>query len=312
MRAHMTPCGRASAKPVVTATRDAAHLQDRPARSTQLPWPGRGPADRALRAVCVIPLVPGRVLLAQRNSPEANYGHHHSSHSQSRQSRNGSGDVPRRLAPSVGPARGRRLGATGDRFRLLDPPHPARLCNRAVPRRHRRAAGRHHRGHRLRGRLRLCRALELAARLTRSLGALAGKPRSVNARVLLHSRTGAKKSTCTFSSLSYSLGAVYSKALPVAFLEPTTLPNMGSLFGLRSDKPSPSPLEGTAVLRAQLADNGLQQLGRREWWLWFSALSVTLLSAVSLSLTFIPSFFEQAQHFYQPRADQARWASMAL
>jgi len=112
--------------------------------------------------------------------------------------------------------------------------------------------------------------------------------------------------------LSYTPGPVYSRALPVDFLELTTLPNMGSLFGLRSDKPSPSPLEGTAVFRAQLADNGLQQLGRREWWLWFSALSVTLLSAVSLSLTFVPSFFEQIQHFYQPRPDQARWASMAL
>ena len=87
---------------------------------------------------------------------------------------------------------------------------------------------------------------------------------------------------------------------------------MGSLFGLRSDKPSPSPLEGTAVFRAQLADNGLRQLSRREWWLWFSALAVTLLSAASLSLTFIPSFFERAQHFYEIRSDQARWASMAL
>ena len=87
---------------------------------------------------------------------------------------------------------------------------------------------------------------------------------------------------------------------------------MGSLFGLRSDKPSPSPLEGTAVFRAQLADVGLQQLGRREWWLWFSALAVTLLSAVSLSMTFVPQFFQRAQHFYELRSDQARWASMAL
>lgn len=87
---------------------------------------------------------------------------------------------------------------------------------------------------------------------------------------------------------------------------------MRSLFGLRSDKPSPSPLEGTAVFRAQMADTALRRLARREWWLWFSALAVTLLSTASLSLTFVPSFFRQARHFYEVGPGQARWASMAL
>ncbi len=87
---------------------------------------------------------------------------------------------------------------------------------------------------------------------------------------------------------------------------------MESLFGARSSRSNPSPLEGTAVFRAQLAEAGLQQLGRREWWLWFSALAVTALSATALVLSSIPSFFQRTAHFYEIRSDQARWGSMAL
>lgn len=87
---------------------------------------------------------------------------------------------------------------------------------------------------------------------------------------------------------------------------------MESLFGARPGRFTPSPLEGTAGFRAQIAETGLRQLGRREWWLWFSAIAVTLLSATALVLSSIPSLFPHREHFYEIRADQARWGSMAL
>lgn len=55
-----------------------------------------------------------------------------------------------------------------------------------------------------------------------------------------------------------------------------------------------------------------QQLSRLEWWLWFSALLVTTLSAVSLVLSSIHSFFRDSSHFYEIRSDQARWATFCL
>jgi diguanylate cyclase (GGDEF)-like protein len=51
--------------------------------------------------------------------------------------------------------------------------------------------------------------------------------------------------------------------------------------------------------------SSLRRLGRREWWLWFSALTVTVLSALGLLLASLPSLFRHSDHFYEIRSDQA-------
>lgn len=56
----------------------------------------------------------------------------------------------------------------------------------------------------------------------------------------------------------------------------------------------------------------LQRVGRREWWLWFSALVVTLLSGIAYLLSLFPSLFLQNAHFYDLSLNQARWAVMDL
>src|SRR2546421_593004 len=60
---------------------------------------------------------------------------------------------------------------------------------------------------------------------------------------------------------------------------------MKSLLSFRGKSRSDSPLE-TGVFRIQRVESELKQLGRREWWLWFSTLWVTLLSGVALFLSF--------------------------
>src|SRR6266849_6008960 len=87
---------------------------------------------------------------------------------------------------------------------------------------------------------------------------------------------------------------------------------MRSILGLRSDKPRSSPLEGLAVFRSQQAESELRRLGRREWWLWLSALFVTFLSAFAFLLSFFRSLFLHSTHFYEIRPDQARWGVMCL
>src|SRR6266478_899503 len=88
--------------------------------------------------------------------------------------------------------------------------------------------------------------------------------------------------------------------------------NMESILGLGGRKAKSSPLEGFGAFRTQQAGTDLKQLGRREWWLWLSALLVTVLSAVAFLLTTIPSFFQHPRHFYEIRSDQARWGVMCL
>ncbi|HKS80483.1 MAG TPA: GGDEF domain-containing protein [Candidatus Acidoferrales bacterium] len=56
----------------------------------------------------------------------------------------------------------------------------------------------------------------------------------------------------------------------------------------------------------------LQQLGRREWWLWFSAFAVTTLSGIAFFLTAFPSLFFHKEHFFEIRSDQARWGVLCL
>jgi diguanylate cyclase (GGDEF)-like protein len=87
---------------------------------------------------------------------------------------------------------------------------------------------------------------------------------------------------------------------------------MASILSLRGTKQSTSPLEGVPVFRAQQVESGLKQVGRSEWWLWFSALFVAVLSAAAFLLSSIPSYFQHHEHFYEIRSDQVRWGILCL
>lgn len=88
---------------------------------------------------------------------------------------------------------------------------------------------------------------------------------------------------------------------------------MQSLFGLGNSKhKGTSPLEGPEAFRAQRAEGDLQHLTRREWWLWFSACFVTVLSGTAFGLSAFPKFFRHAEHFYELRSDQVRWSVLCL
>lgn len=82
-------------------------------------------------------------------------------------------------------------------------------------------------------------------------------------------------------------------------------------MGLFSRKSS-SSVERSRNAYAQTQTFTPQQIGRLEWWLWFSALLVTTLSAVAFVLSSIRSFFVHFDHFYEIRSDQARWATLCL
>jgi diguanylate cyclase (GGDEF)-like protein len=87
---------------------------------------------------------------------------------------------------------------------------------------------------------------------------------------------------------------------------------MQSLRGIRSNKQESSPLEGLATFRVQQTEAILHQLARREWWMWFSAVIVTTLSAVAFLLTSYRSFFLYTDHYYELRPEQARWGVFSL
>jgi len=87
---------------------------------------------------------------------------------------------------------------------------------------------------------------------------------------------------------------------------------MIATLGLRASQAQASPLEGSRTFRAQQAESSLRQLGRSEWWLWLSALLVSVLSATAFVLTAIPSYFRHSEHFYEIRSDQARWGILCL
>jgi diguanylate cyclase (GGDEF)-like protein len=87
---------------------------------------------------------------------------------------------------------------------------------------------------------------------------------------------------------------------------------MQSLLGIRHTVQNSSPLEGSDAFRAQQADSSLRQIARREWWLWFSAFVVAMLSAAAFVLTSFPSLFRHREHFYEMRPDQARWGVLSL
>ena len=87
---------------------------------------------------------------------------------------------------------------------------------------------------------------------------------------------------------------------------------MQSILGLSERKHRASPLEGMHSMRAQRAETDLRHLSRSEWWLWFTACLVTVLSGVAFSLTAFPSYFRHSEHFYELRSEQVRWGVLCL
>ena len=87
---------------------------------------------------------------------------------------------------------------------------------------------------------------------------------------------------------------------------------MKSMLGLRGRTPEPSPLEGSGAFRALEIETELRQIGRSEWWLWFSASAVTLFATSAIVLSFLPFLFRHTNHFYDIRPDQAQWSTAAL
>jgi diguanylate cyclase (GGDEF)-like protein len=59
-------------------------------------------------------------------------------------------------------------------------------------------------------------------------------------------------------------------------------------------------------------ESDLRRLGRREWWLWWSALVVTTLSGIAFLLSSFPSLFLHSDHFFEIRSDQTRWGILSL
>jgi diguanylate cyclase (GGDEF)-like protein len=87
---------------------------------------------------------------------------------------------------------------------------------------------------------------------------------------------------------------------------------MKSFLGISRSKPKHSPLAGSGNFRLPANGFNAQQISRHEWWLWLSALLVTIFSAVAFLLSSIHSFFRHADYFYEIRSDQARWATLCL
>src|SRR5256885_499071 len=87
---------------------------------------------------------------------------------------------------------------------------------------------------------------------------------------------------------------------------------MKSMLGLRTRTTNPSPLEGSGAFRALQIETDLAQIARNEWWLWFSAATITLLATSALILSFLPWLFRNSSHSYELRPDQAQWGTASL
>jgi diguanylate cyclase (GGDEF)-like protein len=90
---------------------------------------------------------------------------------------------------------------------------------------------------------------------------------------------------------------------------------MALALGIRALRSKLSSLEGSGNLLVQQAISAphhQMQVSRNEWWLWVSALLVTALSSIALLLSSFSTFFRYAEHFYEIRSDQARWATLCL
>jgi diguanylate cyclase (GGDEF)-like protein len=79
-----------------------------------------------------------------------------------------------------------------------------------------------------------------------------------------------------------------------------------------SRKSKPLPFAPIRHTHAPQPASTPQQLSRLEWWLWLSALLVTSLCGIAFVLSCFHSFFVHAEHFYEIRSDQARWATLSL
>lgn len=88
----------------------------------------------------------------------------------------------------------------------------------------------------------------------------------------------------------------------------TTISGLGDRVTLGGNS---SPLEGMSNYFAH-PEVDLKRLGRREWWLWFSALTVTTFSAIGLLLTAFSKLFVHKEHFYELRPEQVRWGILCL
>jgi len=89
----------------------------------------------------------------------------------------------------------------------------------------------------------------------------------------------------------------------------TTISTLGNRLAIAGKSSSTEALAG---FHAQATEADLKRLGRREWWLWFSALTVTLFSLAGLLLTSFSRLFLHKDHFYEMRPEQARWGILCL
>jgi diguanylate cyclase (GGDEF)-like protein len=87
------------------------------------------------------------------------------------------------------------------------------------------------------------------------------------------------------------------------------------MFTLLDEHPSKhqsSALAGFGAYGAHPVETNPRTLTRREWWLWLSAVAVTLLSALGFLLSSLPFLFLKSDHFYEMRSEQAVWGILSL
>jgi diguanylate cyclase (GGDEF)-like protein len=87
---------------------------------------------------------------------------------------------------------------------------------------------------------------------------------------------------------------------------------MKIIQGFRGSNRARLAPEGLADYGEPQMESDLRLLGRREWWLWLSAIVVTLLSTLALMLSSVPSFFAHRDQFYEIGSEQATWGTMVL
>ena len=80
----------------------------------------------------------------------------------------------------------------------------------------------------------------------------------------------------------------------------------------RDSPPKTSPLAAIPASRSLQTEFDLVALTRHEWWLWFSMVSVTLLSGGAFLLTAFPRLFHHREHFYELGLEQSRWGILCL
>lgn len=76
--------------------------------------------------------------------------------------------------------------------------------------------------------------------------------------------------------------------------------------------PSTSVRKNSFAAAMNPMESDRQRLGRGEWWLWLSALFVTLLSGIAFLLSSFPSLFQHNDRLIEIRPDQARWGILNL